>query len=245
MRPLFSQGVQAYAGAAVATVVNNRDPDGLGRVRVHFPWLATDDAREASYWARLAVPMVGANFGTWYLPEIHDQVVVMFQQGDFRFPFVVGGLWGKEDLPPWDNASQKNNFRLIKSRSGHRLIFDDTDGSTPKVVVTDKDHRNYLDVGSFDKTSDDSPNAVEISKCEPINGSPSKGVAVISKDGKINLFAPSGTIKVSGMNVELTCRGKTEISASSALKASGLVMGKVVAGGPAKFQGATVGVGMA
>lgn len=70
-------------GVAVAIVRDNRDPNGLARVRVSFPWYS---GPEESYWARLATPMTGKGYGTFFLPEVDDEVLVAFERGDSGSP---------------------------------------------------------------------------------------------------------------------------------------------------------------
>ena len=82
-------GNGAPEGAVVGIVTNNQDPDGLGRVKLKFPWLDPD---LESNWARLASPMAGKNRGLFIMPEIDDEVLVIFEHGDIRFPFVLGGF---------------------------------------------------------------------------------------------------------------------------------------------------------
>lgn len=109
-------------GVAVALVTENRDPDGLARVKVRFPW---SEKPNESYWARLAVPMAGQGQGTYFLPEIGQEVLVAFERGDVRFPYVVGALWNGNEKPPTTNSDGKNDRRLIQSRKRHWLLFDD------------------------------------------------------------------------------------------------------------------------
>ena len=112
-------------GLVVGVVTNNQDPDGLGRVKVRFPWLSDD---EESHWARIAVPMGGKERGTYFLPEVDDEVLVAFEHGSPSFPYVLGALWNGKDVPPTTNDDGKNNLRLIKSRSGHVIKLNDEDG---------------------------------------------------------------------------------------------------------------------
>ena len=134
-------------GVVVGVVTNNQDPDKLGRVKVRFPWLSQDDE---SYWARIAVLMAGNNRGTWFLPEVDDEVLVAFEHGDVRMPYVLGALWNGVDAPPRDNSDGKNNQRVIRSRSGHELVFnDDSDGQKEQVsIVTKAGHSVVLDDSS-------------------------------------------------------------------------------------------------
>lgn len=120
-------------GVTVGIVTNNRDPEGMGRVKVRFPWLSDDDE---SHWARIAVPMAGKERGAYFLPEIEDEVLVAFGHGDPRLPYIVGALWNGKDTPPEENADGENNMRAIHSRSGHVIRFDDSSGD-PKIELVD------------------------------------------------------------------------------------------------------------
>ncbi len=109
---------------AIAVVADNKDPEGLGRVRILFPWLDTEE----SFWARVATPMAGEKMGVYFLPDPGDEVLVAFEEGELERPIVIGGLWNGRDLPPEDNADGQNNKRLIRSRGGHEICFEDQDG---------------------------------------------------------------------------------------------------------------------
>jgi phage protein D len=128
--------------AVVGLVTNNTDPDGMGRVKVKFPWL--DDSEE-SWWARPATPMAGASRGMFFLPEVNDEVLVAFEHGDITRPFILGGLWNGQDAPPKTNTevvgSSKVNERILKTRAGHTISLDDTEGSE-KITISDKTDNN-------------------------------------------------------------------------------------------------------
>jgi uncharacterized protein involved in type VI secretion and phage assembly len=122
-------------GASVAIVTSIEDPDSLGRVKVKFPWLRDD---VESPWARLVSFMAGNARGAVFRPEVGDEVLVLFEHGDMRFPYVIGGLWnGRDAMPTERGADVSNNVRLIKSRSGHTIVLDDTSGSE-KITITDR-----------------------------------------------------------------------------------------------------------
>lgn len=129
-------------GVVVGLVTNNQDPDKLGRVKMRFPWLNQDDE---SHWARVATLMAGQERGSFFLPEVEDEVLVVFEHGDVRFPYVIGALWNGEDTPPRDNADGKNDLRVIHSRSGHELIFNDADGKEQVEIHTKAGHHILLD----------------------------------------------------------------------------------------------------
>ena len=129
-------------GVVVGIVTNNQDPEGMGRVKVNFPWLSADDE---SYWARLAAPMAGNNRGAWFLPEVNDEVLVAFEHGDVRAPYVLGALWNGQDAPPRNNSDGKNNERVIRSRSGHELVFNDDSQGAHVQIKTNAGHLFVLD----------------------------------------------------------------------------------------------------
>jgi uncharacterized protein involved in type VI secretion and phage assembly len=120
-RPVSGQ----MPGLVEALVVDNVDPDQLGRVKLKFPLLPETPE---SFWARLVMPMAGRERGWMTIPEIGDEVLVAFVHGDINNAIVIGALYNGVDTPPYANEDGDNNLRVFQSRSGHRLTFDDTDG---------------------------------------------------------------------------------------------------------------------
>jgi uncharacterized protein involved in type VI secretion and phage assembly len=182
-------------GAVVGVVTNNKDPDGMGRVKVKFPWLSAGDE---SQWARVSSPMAGKERGVYFLPEVDDEVLVLFEHGDMRFPYVLGALWNGKDAPPVANDDGKNNVRIIKSRSGHVIRLTDEDGKE-KIEIVDKSEKNSIVIDTAD-------NAV-----------------TITSEKDITLSATKGTIKLDAKNVEVksSADSKVESGAGMDLKASG------------------------
>ena len=134
-RDEIAPGHDRIYGAVVGVVSSIDDPDRLGRVRVLFPWLKED---LESRWARLVSFMAGADRGGVFRPEVGDEVLVLFEHGDLRFPYIIGGVWnGKDAMPSERGGDGGNDIRLIKSRSGHTIVLDDTSGSE-KITVSDK-----------------------------------------------------------------------------------------------------------
>jgi uncharacterized protein involved in type VI secretion and phage assembly len=132
-------------GVVIGIVTNNNDPESLGRVKLKFPWR---DSSDESNWARVAVPMAGGDRGIYFLPEVGDEVLVSFAHGDMTQPYVIGGLWNGADKPPEKNADGKNNKRIIKSKSGHMIIFNDERGSGKIEIRTGSGHQIVLDDSS-------------------------------------------------------------------------------------------------
>src|SRR4030095_16822001 len=94
--------------------------------------------------------MAGPSRGTYVLPEIDDQVLVVFEHGDIDRPIVMGSLWRKQQETVEIQQSANNNTKHIKSRSGHRIIFDDKEGAE-KIVIVDKTNKNKIVLDSVDK----------------------------------------------------------------------------------------------
>jgi uncharacterized protein involved in type VI secretion and phage assembly len=118
-------------GVAVAIVRDNKDNSGQGRVKVSFPWHSQP---QESYWARVATPMAGKKRGIYFIPEVNDEVLVAFERGDLRFPYVVGSLWNGPDPAPLDNADGRNDIRVIHSRADHKITINDSSG-TPSIRI--------------------------------------------------------------------------------------------------------------
>jgi uncharacterized protein involved in type VI secretion and phage assembly len=132
--PLYGHGGRLF-GVYTALVVDVQDPEGLGRVRLRLPWTTDPDGDEYEAWARIATLMAGSGRGTWFIPEPDDEVLVSFEAGDPRRPFVVGALWNGVDTPP-ESMQANNPIRSITSRSGITVTFDDTDGAVQCTVET-------------------------------------------------------------------------------------------------------------
>jgi uncharacterized protein involved in type VI secretion and phage assembly len=124
-----------WYGVYPAVVTNNSDPDGKGRVKVKYPWM--DDAVE-SFWARVATMESGNAKGTMFMPEVNDEVLVAFEFGDLRFPYVIGSLWNGTDATPVSVAnaivSGKVVQRMIKTRTGNQITFFDKDADKSILI---------------------------------------------------------------------------------------------------------------
>lgn len=136
----------------VGIVIDNDDPKKWGRIKVKFPTLQDDPV---SYWIRQSSPNAGKERGLYALPEVDDEVLVVFMQGSQDVGVIIGQFWNGVDIPPaeaiagmpvsgdtdiggtWSTAMHTdgstddadNDRRFWKSRSGHLFVFDDTSGS--------------------------------------------------------------------------------------------------------------------
>ncbi|ASS75492.1 hypothetical protein CIG75_11215 [Tumebacillus algifaecis] len=128
-------------GVVRALVTDNKDPENLGRVKLKIP---IREGEEVSEWAYIASLMAGKERGTVFVPEVDDEVLVAFHNGDMAEPYVIGALWNPKDLPPKYDA-EKNNLRRIVTRSGHEITFDDNGQEGKIEIKTSKKHQVVLD----------------------------------------------------------------------------------------------------
>lgn len=131
-------------GVYPALVTSVQDPDNQGRVQIRLPFVEENDGATALAWARLATLMAGGDRGSWFIPEVDDEVLVAFTAGDPRRPVVIGALWNGVDAPP-ESMDSANNVRSLTSRSGHKLTFDDTAGAEKLELRTQGGHTFTLD----------------------------------------------------------------------------------------------------
>lgn len=126
-----------WYGVFPALVSDIKDPDGQGRVKVTLPWSPDTGGGRYEAWARLATLMAGGNRGTWFIPDVNDEVLVAFEGGDPRRAYVVGALWNGSDSPPDSMDGAGNNYRkVVRSRNGVKLTLDDTNGQEKMILET-------------------------------------------------------------------------------------------------------------
>jgi uncharacterized protein involved in type VI secretion and phage assembly len=103
-------------------------------------------------WARVAMLGGGTEYGMFFTPEINDEVLVAFDQGDISSPYIVGSLWSGKNKPPAAPSGKavvggKVNQRIVRSRSGHVIVLDDTAGAE-KILLQDKTGKNSIEIDS-------------------------------------------------------------------------------------------------
>src|SRR6185437_2035436 len=128
-------------GVVSAIVKNLSDPDGQGRIELEFKHLPNGPK---SSWAPVAAPLAGPSRGAFLMPEIDDEVLVAFDQGDFNHPFIVGYLWNGVDKPP--ETDPKN--RIFLSPGGNTLRFEDGDNAKKVILQSSSGHKIVLDDSS-------------------------------------------------------------------------------------------------
>jgi uncharacterized protein involved in type VI secretion and phage assembly len=173
-----------YYGVYPALVTDNQDPTSQGRVQVQLPW--SPDAAGGSHqtWARLATTMAGGSRGTWFVPEVGDEVLVSFQGGDSRWPYVLGGLWNGKDSPP-ETIDAQNDIKSIVSREGIRITLDDTAGSVTLTLKTP---------GGQSVTMTDGGNQITIEDSNGNSIQMAPGGTTVTSSGPLQVTAPTATM---------------------------------------------------
>jgi uncharacterized protein involved in type VI secretion and phage assembly len=196
-------------GLVIGVVTNVDDPSGLGRVRLRYPWL---DGAFESDWARVVHVGAGANRGLQVLPEVDDEVLVGFEHGDRRSAYVLGGLYNGVDTPPRDtpvSSAGTVDLRVWRSRTGHEVVLDDTDGATKVQVRTGGDEvvleldgaGKKLTVTSGGDVTVDAQGTVSVTAKGDLTVS-ADGTATISGKGGLKLES-SGSVTVKGSSIAL------------------------------------------
>jgi uncharacterized protein involved in type VI secretion and phage assembly len=202
-------------GVVIGIVADIKDPMNLGRVKLLFPWLAEekeetvhledDEERAHSYWARVATLMAGRKRGTFIIPEVDDEVLVAFEHGQIDRPVVIGMLWNSEDQPPvMLDADGKNDIRALHTRSGHKVVFNDSDDA-PSILIVDNRGKNRIFINSKDKR-------MEIE---------AEGDLTITVGGKLSITAKSDIAIESSTDVSVKAQANINLEATSAFSAKG------------------------
>jgi uncharacterized protein involved in type VI secretion and phage assembly len=194
---------QRVYGLTVGTVTSLTDPKFLGRVQVSCPWLSNS---VDSAWARIATAWAGGSRGTYLLPEVGDEVVGAFLHGDLKHPYIVGFVWNDTNRPP--EASPLLERRELKSKSGHKVMFDDLPGMWSLTLESQGGHTVKLD---------DTAGAMKISVSD---SSQNLSIVLDSVTGKITISTKAGEIGLSAPRISLSA-ASIDIHATGALSLKG------------------------
>jgi phage protein D len=202
-----------WAGVYPALVTNNKN-DGAkggvkaGSVKVKFPWLGDDTE---SFWARMITIGAGDGRGFHWLPEINDEVMVAFEDGDFNRPYILGSVWGKDTTPETEAKAVKSDGKVaiqtIKTRAGHIIRFTDTDGDHKIEVLDGKTKTKIILDGQNEKIT------IESAKDILIEAKASGNIDIKNGSGPIN-------IQTQG-NVDVKAQGNVGVKATGTLALEG------------------------
>ena len=228
-------------GVTIGVVTDINDPEKLGRLKVKIINRNSSDY-ETDY-IRVMTPMTGKEWGSFFFPEVGDEVLVAFSHGDINRAYVLGSLWNKNYKPPTTIEDQKNNIRMIKTKSGHQLIFDDEDKKenilikTPKsltikledekeiITITDKDGKNLMTIDSKNGLI----NVVAENKITVRSG---KSNMILDAQKDSLSLESSSSINIKSQQISIDAKSSLELKAGGSLT--------VKCDGPTTLKGATV-----
>jgi uncharacterized protein involved in type VI secretion and phage assembly len=199
-------GPRVY-GAVIGIVTDIQDPENVGRVKLAFPWLSDS---YASDWTRVAYPGAGKERGVFSPHEVDDEVLVMFEHGDVRRPYVLGGLYNGTDSavqPYYDSSAGKIDVRIWKSREGHLLeLSDKQNGEHVRLDVGDGKYTLLLDKAA-NKVVIHSDGTIEITAKDKIKIDATGDLELHGKNVKVqadmSLELKGGQVTVSGNPIKL------------------------------------------
>jgi uncharacterized protein involved in type VI secretion and phage assembly len=171
----------------IGIVTDNKDPSKLGRVKLKIPILSDQDT---THWCPIIMLGAGKNRGWFFIPEKDDEVLVMFEHGDLNRPLVVGALWNGKDKPP-DANKGGNPRRVIKSRQGSKITFDD---EKEQLIIEDGVQKGRI-------TIDAKANKITIE----------------ALDGDVCFQSPKDDMTVVAKSIELTASTNLEIHSGEAM----------------------------
>ena len=219
-------------GLMVGLVTDNKDPENRGRVKVKFPQMG--DAIE-SFWIPLTTPNAGNKRGFAFLPELNDEVIVGFLNGDPNFGYVLGAVWnGSDKLPepaglpsgPLLQGSQVVR-RVIRSRVGHEIVIVDNPVTPEGIIIIDKTTKNWIKVLT-------SPDKIEVQGQADITAT--------SATGNIVAKASAGKVTVeAAQNVEIKATGQVKIEGTAGVEIKGAMI-DINASGITTVKGSVVNI---
>jgi uncharacterized protein involved in type VI secretion and phage assembly len=207
-------GSRKIDGVILATVTDNKDPDGHGRVKLKIPiWENKND----SGWVRIATLMAGKDSGSMFLPEVGDEVLVAFLMGEVRQPYVIGMLWNMENTAP--KIEEGKNIRKIKTKAGHEIIFDDDESEGSITIVTKKGQGIVIDDKAEKITLADKQQKNTI----VMNNGSEKTIGITSSESKITLKSDGISMKSDKITMEAK-EITLEASSSFNMKSNGSII---------------------
>ena len=159
---IFNPPAAWMQGAQLGRVLSLDDPTGENRVQVELLAFTGSETQEAVWWARVVCPFAGANRGAFWLPDVNDEVLVMFLQGDARHPFVMGGLWNGSAAAPASITAGRNETKRLRSANGLTFTMKDVQGQEELTLETPGGCKLLLKDGPGNvKLEDSNGNSVE------------------------------------------------------------------------------------
>ena len=212
--PLYKDGQKPAVHVEMAEVVDNDDPEKLGRVKIRFYWQKSD---AESVWVRVSTPYSGEGKGVLFTPENGAQVIVSFEHGDPRQPVILGSLYHKSEGESY--SSDDNNHKRIQTRGGNYVYFEDSD-KEQQIVISNENldktsvYLSFKDNGTIEIKTEGSLSleGKEISiKSETLK---------VKADQTIDMEAQQGT-KIKTAQIKIDADASVEMASKGSLKIEG------------------------
>jgi len=145
-----------FTGTYLAEVTDLNDPANLARVKIRLLNFDGVDGHDGPIWARVALPFAGNNRGAFFIPDIGDEVLITFVNGDSRHPIIIGGLWNGSDSAPGSISGGQNRQKIIRSKNGVKITLEDQDGQEKFITETPAGQKITLKDGPGAITIEDS-----------------------------------------------------------------------------------------
>jgi uncharacterized protein involved in type VI secretion and phage assembly len=201
--PARSRSTDKRYYGVVEAIVQETDEDDEGRVKVTFPWF---DGGTVTDWCRVCQLYAGNGYGSVFVPEQGDEVLVAFVHGDMRFPIAIGGLYNGKDKPPVARVKGKDQ-KTIRTKAGHQLTFDDQSGQRAVRVRSAAGHTVELD---------------DQNKKVRLTSSGGHTVELDDQGKKVRVsLAGGGSVVVDGTGITLQTSGDIALQAGGTVTISG------------------------
>lgn len=191
-------GENRIMGLLTGIVTENYEKEMPGKVCVQIP--VRDENANVLKWARVSMPSGGAKWGHYFLPEVGDQVLVAFEEGNIEKPFVIGCIPKDNSKIISSSADEQNQYKRIRTKHGSTITFVDSkeseEGEKDQILVQTAKELHCIEL-------DNEKNQMRIHDKENKNA-----IVIKTEDGKMEVTAEKKlTIKV-GDSIEITMNGE-------------------------------------
>jgi uncharacterized protein involved in type VI secretion and phage assembly len=243
-------------GVVTAIVTKNKDPDNMARIKVKFPWMGEAKDKESN-WVRIASLMGGKERGDYFIPEIDDEVLIAFENGDVNYPYMIGALWNGKDTPTEKNDDDKNNIRSFTSRSGHKITFDDTkdeeileimDKSEKRKItfnvkdkfieIINEEGKGEIKIKAKGKFSIETEDELSIKVKKNLNIKVDKDLVIEAQN--IKMKSKMATKIESGSKLDLASKAPMKLESKATLDVKASAVLNVKASGPVKVESSAI-----
>ena len=195
----------------VAKVIDNVDPDGMSRVKVQFPWQAAMNL--SSPWIRVITPSSGADKGFHFIPEVEEEVLIGFEAGNAERPYVIGSLYtGVNKADSWQ--SDANNLKAIRTRSGHTIELNDTEGE--ETIRIYDNEGSIIEFNTQEKSlTINATETIDIA-AKNINITAEENIS-IGAQGDLSLASDGNTAIQAQGNMDIQATGDTTLTSNGAV----------------------------